>query len=74
MISCLSNIGWLASGLTHKYSDICQCLQPDKAWHKVKNPKADYSRDKEEGKVGNEPRLEPCWSELLIDPLSAMWV
>ena len=23
--------------------------------------------------VGHEPRLEPCWSMLLIDPLSAMW-
>ena len=25
-------------------------------------------------KMGNEPRLEPCWSMLLIDPLSAMWI
>ena len=26
-----------------------------------------------ESKVGYEPRLEPCWSMLLIDPRSAMW-
>ena len=25
-------------------------------------------------KVGNEPRLEPCWSMLLIGSLGAMWV
>ena len=31
-------------------------------------------RIKGEGKVGHEPRLEPCWSMLLIDPLKAMWV
>ena len=42
--------------------------------HKVNDPKADYSGDLGEGKVGHEPRLEPCWSMLLIDPLSAMWV
>ena len=24
-------------------------------------------------KVGHEPRLEPCWTVLVIDPLSAMW-
>ena len=29
--------------------------------------------DKGEGKVGNEPRFEPCWSMLLIVSLSAMW-
>ena len=28
---------------------------------------------KVEGKVGNEPRLEPCWSMLLIGSLNAMW-
>ena len=25
------------------------------------------------GKVGNEPRLEPCWSTLLIGSLGTMW-
>ena len=49
---------------------ICRCLPPGWTWHKVKSPNA----DKGEGKAGNEPRLEPCWSVLLIDPLSAMWV
>ena len=29
--------------------------------------------DKGEGKVGKEPRLEPCLSVLLIGSLSAMW-
>ena len=29
---------------------------------------------KGEGKVGNKPRLKPCRSVLLIDPLIAMWV
>ena len=53
-------------------ADICQCLPPDKAWHKVKRPKADYSGVKGEG-VGNESRLEPCWSMLLIGSLGAMW-
>ena len=53
---------------------ICRCLPPDRTWHKVINPKADYSVDLEEWKVGHEPGLEPCWSLLLIDPLSAMWV
>ena len=49
---------------------ICRCLPPDRTWHKVN----DYSGDLREGKVGHKPRLEPCWSELLIDPLSAMWI
>ena len=44
-----------------------RCLPPDRSWHKVN----DYSG---EGKVGHEPRLELCWSMLLIDSLSAMWV
>ena len=30
-------------------------------------------KDKGEGKVGKEPRLEPCLSVLLIGSLSAMW-
>ena len=50
--------------------DICRCLAPDRTWHKVN----DYSGDLGKGKVGNEPRLEPYWSVLLIHPLSAMWV
>ena len=54
--------------------DICVCLPPDRTWHKVYNPMVDYSGDLGEGKVVYEPRLEPCRSMLLIDPLSAMWV
>ena len=26
------------------------------------------------GGVGKEPKLEPCWSVLFIEPLSALWV
>ena len=43
------------------------------AWHKVNDPQADYSEDLGVGNVGHEPRFEPCWSMLLINPLSAMW-
>ena len=50
--------------------DICRYLPPDRTWHKIN----DYIGDLGEGKDGNEPRLEPCWYVLLIDPLSAMWV
>ena len=51
---------------------ICRCLASDRTWHKVTDPKADYSGDLGEGKVKNELRLEPCWSMLLIDPLNSM--
>ena len=54
--------------------DICRCLPPDRIWHKVNDPKSNYGGDLGEGKVGNKLRLGPCWSMLLIDPLSAMWV
>ena len=53
--------------------DICCCLPTDRTRHKVNDPKADYSVNLGEGKVGHELRLEPCWSVLLIDPPSAMW-
>ena len=36
-------------------------------------PEGRLSGDKGEGKVGKEPRLEPCLSVLLIGSLSAMW-
>ena len=49
---------------------ICCCLPPDRTWHKVN----DYGGHLGEGKVGHKPKLKPCWSVLLIDPLSAMWV
>ena len=52
---------------------ICRCLPPDTTWHNVKSLKADESGDKGEGKVWNEPRLEPSWSMLLIGSLGAMW-
>ena len=47
--------------------------QPDRTRHKVNDPKVDYSGDLGEGKVGNEPRLEPCWSTLVNGRLSAIW-
>ena len=42
--------------------DICLCLLPDRTWHKVNDPKGDYSGDLGEAKVGHKSRLEPCWS------------
>ena len=56
-----------------KISDICLCLPPDRTWHKVNDPKVDYSGDLGEVMVGHEPRLEPCWTMLVIGPLCAMW-
>ena len=53
---------------------ICHCLSPDRTRHKVNDPKVDYCGDLGEGKVGHEPRLEPYWTVLVIDPLSTMWV
>ena len=47
--------------------------QPDRTWHKVNDPKVDFSGDLGEGKVGHEPRLEPCWTLQVIDPLGAIW-
>ena len=54
--------------------NICLCLPPDSTWPKVNDPKVDYNGDLGEGKVGNEPMLEPCWTLLVIGLLSAMWV
>ena len=31
------------SGTDARQFNICPCLQPDKSWHKVKSPKADYN-------------------------------
>ena len=64
------------------YICVCVCLihclfvtasHEDRTWHKVKSPKANKSGNKGEGKVWNEPRLEPCWSMLLIGSLGAIW-
>ena len=52
---------------------ICLYLPSDRTWHKVNDLKVDYSGDLGEGKVGHEPRLKPCWTMLIIGPLSAMW-
>ena len=57
-----------------KIGFICLCLPPDRTWPKVIDPKVDYSGNLGEGKVGHEPRLDPCWSMLVIGPLSAMSV
>ena len=56
-----------------KLPDICLCLLPERTWHKVNDPKVDYIGDLGEGKIGHETRLEPCWTMLVIGPLSAMW-
>ena len=37
--------------------DICRCLPPDSARHKVNDPKVYYSGDLSEGKIGREPSL-----------------
>ena len=50
-------------------TDICLSLLPDRIWHKVNDPKWGLG----EGKVGHGPRLEPCLSMLVIDPLTATW-
>ena len=55
-------------------SDICLLLPPEMTWHKVNYPKIDCSGYLREGKVGHEPRLEPCLKMLVIGPLCAMWV
>ena len=36
------------------------CLPQDRTWHKVNDPKVDYSWDLGEGQVRYEPRLKPC--------------
>ena len=36
-------------------------------------PEGRLNGDNGEEEVGNEPRLEPCWSVLLIDSLGAIW-
>ena len=52
---------------------IYHCLLPDRTRDKVDDPKVDYSGDLGERRIGHEPRLEPCWTMLVLDPLSAMW-
>ena len=47
---------------------ICLYLPPDRSWHKVNDPKVDYSRDLGEVKIRPEPRLETCWTMLVIGP------
>ena len=49
------------------------CLQPDRTWHKVNDPKVGLKWGLGKGNVGHEPRLEPCWTRLVISSLSAMW-
>ena len=44
------------------------CLPPDRTWHKVNDPKVDYSGDLGEGKVG----YEPSWT-MLDYVLGLMW-
>ena len=66
---CLSPTRWWPSrswGLSY----IFHCHPPDRTWHKVNDPKVDYIGGLGEGMVGQKLRLEPCWSMLVIDPLS----
>ena len=51
---------------------ICLCLPSDRTWHNINDQKVDYSEDLGKEKVGHEPTLEPCWTLLVIDSLSAM--
>ena len=53
--------------------DIWHCLPTDRTWHKLNDPKVDYSGNLGEEKVEHEPKLEPCLTMLVISPLSAMW-
>ena len=52
---------------------ICLCLPPDMTWHKVNDSKVGLKWGLEEGKVGHEPRFDPCLATLVICSLSAMW-
>ena len=45
---------------------ICHCLPSGRTWHKVKDPKVDYSGGLREGKVGHEPKLKPCWNMMQL--------
>ena len=67
---CISYFDSLA-GVKGQYATIviCRYLLPDRTWHKVN----DYCGNVGEGKVRHEPRFEPRWSMLVIDPPSAMW-
>ena len=64
-----SSLSFIAPG---RFSNICLCLPPDRTWHKVMTRRS-IIEGLGEGKVGHEPRLEPCWSLLVIGLLSAMW-
>ena len=45
---------------------ICHCLPPDRTRPKVNDSKDDYSGGLGEGKVGHDPKLEPCWTMMLL--------
>ena len=56
-ISCI----WFPQRKYYYYNDcICHCLPPDRVWHTVNDPKANYSENLGEGKDGHKPRLKPC--------------
>ena len=67
---CLTWLTGLSDFLLYQ---IFVCLPPDRTWSKVNDLKVDYSGGLEEGKLGHEPRLEPCLTMLVIGPLTAMW-
>ena len=67
-----SNTWWILTSSAFQFN-ICLCLPPDRTWHKVNDPKVDYSGSLGEGKVKNELGLKPCWTILVTGPISAMW-
>ena len=46
------------------YEVICLCLPPNRTLHKVNDSKVNLKWGWGEGKVGQEPRLELCWSSI----------
>ena len=69
----MRNPAFVLENDTHKLLwdfGISRCLPLDKTWHKVN----EYNGDLGKEKVGLEPRLKACWSMLVIDSPSAMWV
>ena len=61
-----------------KCPDIHPCLPPDRTWHKVDDPKVNYSGDLEEGKLDMSQGSSPawlCWSSAHLGPdeLNMAW-
>ena len=52
---------------------ICHSLTPDRTWHKVNDSKVGLLWKLREQGVRLDPRLERCWTILVIGSLCAMW-